>query len=291
MMRFEYPGVTRDQAMRWRMKRLFKADDDTDDAHAAALDYLLHTKHGAADLRRVFPRGVTSVADLESFAQRVAQIMRMRAVDSPPPRDPHQPWPDAKPEVTAKGFPMNRADELTTLVKRAGSFAGLCKRVSAGAHGDITERELALLAKGYAMNEYPGLSPELAFTKKFGDERMSSESRAFWDACGVIKGLTPARTEPEVTSGRNATAVNDPAETLRQLRELLTEQHRRTRVIAGDGDEDSEHEDEDDALDEITEKARKLRKSMPHLSEAQAFTKVYEQNRELAKRERRQNGF
>jgi len=37
-MRFEYPGVTRDQAQRWRLKRIFKADDEIDDdADAAAL--------------------------------------------------------------------------------------------------------------------------------------------------------------------------------------------------------------------------------------------------------------
>ena len=191
-----------------------------------------------------------------------------------------------KPEVSAKGFPMNRADELTTLVKRVGSFAGLCKRVSAGAHGDITERELALLAKGYAMNEYPALSPDQAFNKKFGAERMSGEARAFWDACAVAKGsVAPARLEP--TRGADA---DDLGEVLRQYAQLLREQRQRTRLAAA-GEDDEDEESDEDALDEITEKARKLRKSMPHLSEAQAFTKAYEQNRELAKRERRQNGF
>jgi hypothetical protein len=255
MMRFEYPGVTRDQAMRWRLKRIFKADDELDDdAYAAALDYLLHTKLGAADLRRAFPRGVTSIADLEGLAQRVAQIMRMRAANSPPPRDPHQPWPDAKSEVTAKGFPMNRADELETLVKRAGSFAGLCKSVAAGRHRDMTERELSLLAKGYAMNRFPELTPEQAFAKAYGDARSSGEARAFWDATETLKqaGFMPTRLDDE---------------------------------------DDEENGEETDALDEIAEKAATLRKRDPSLTSAQAFTKAYEQNPELAKRERRQNGF
>jgi hypothetical protein len=189
---------------------------------------------------------------------------------------------------------MNRADELETLVKRAGSFTGLCKSITAGRNSDVTERELALLAKGYAMNRFPDLTPEQAFNKRFGDERMSDEARHFWDACGVAKGLRPARTEPETMTGES---VDDPAETLRQLRELLAEQRRRTRMTGGDEDEDNDESDdesdEDDALDEITEKAQALRRRDPSLTEAQAFTKAYTDpaNVELRKRERRQNGF
>jgi len=243
------------------LKRIFKADDEIDDdAHTAALEYLLHTKQGAADLRRAFPRGVTSVADLEGFARRVAQIMRMRAANSPPLRDRHQRWPDAKPEVTEKGFPMpNRADQLEIMVKRTGSFAGLCKSVAAGRHRDITERELSLLAKGYAMNRFPELTGDAAFAKAYGDARSSGEARAFWDACEALKqaGFMPTRLDDE-----------------------------------DEEDDDEENgEENSDALDEITEKAKALRKRDPSLTSAQAFTKAYEQNPELAKRERRQHGF
>jgi hypothetical protein len=294
MMRFEYPGVPSDQAR--RLKRIFKADDDIDDdgAYTETLNYLLNSKHGAALLRRTFPRGLTSIADLENFAR---QVMRVRGSIRAEPRDSHQPWPDAKPEVTAKGFPMNRADQLESLVRKAGSFAGLCKSVAAGRNGDISERELMLMGTGYAMKKFPGLTPEQAFAKRYGDERMSDEARHFWNACGVIKGLRPARLEPETASGEDAMAVDDPAETLRQLRELLAEQQRRTRMTGGDEDEDNDESDdesdEDDALDELQAKAAALRKRMPHLSEAQCFDRVYSDsaNRELAKRERAENGF
>ena len=184
-----------------------------------------------------------------------------------------------------KGFPMqNRADELEAVVKRAGSFQKLCKRVVAGDHGDITERELTLLATGYAMHRHPDLAAEQAFARRYSDARSSDEAAAFWDACNVIKGLEPARTEPEVTDGRGATAVNDPIQVLHQLRELSREQHDRTRVV--DGKEES-------AFDEITEKARALRKRQPELTEEQAFARIYEspQYRALAKRERKENGF
>jgi hypothetical protein len=193
-----------------------------------------------------------------------------------------------------KGFISmpNRADQLEALVKRAGSFAGLCKRVSTGAH-DITEWELATMARGYSMKRFPELTGEQAFAKQYGDECMSDEARAFWDACGVAKGLRPARTEPEVTSGEAALDVNDPEDVLRQYAQLLAEQRSRTRMVAADDDEDEDEESEDDALGEIKEKAASLRKKMPGLSEAQAFAKVYQDpsNVELRRRERRQNGF
>ena len=151
---------------------------------------------------------------------------------------------------------MNRADELETLVKRAGSFAGLCKSIAAGRHGDVSEWELATMARGYAMKQFPALTSEQAFAKQYGDERMSDEARAFWDATEAVK-------QAAFTSDR----VDD------------------------EGEEDDDEENRDDALDEINEKAAALRKRDPSLTSAQAFTKVYEQNPELAKRERAQNGF
>ena len=59
----------------------------------------------------------------------------------------------------------------------------------------------------------------------------------------------------------------------------------------GRDDEEERERDEDngDALEELNEKAAALRKSRPELSAEQAFTKVYEANRQLAARERKQN--
>jgi hypothetical protein len=253
MKHFEYPGVTSDQAR--RMKRLFKADDEGgDDAYAATLHYLLHTRQGAALLHRTFPRGVASIADLESFAR---QVMRMRAANSPPLRDRHQPWPDAKPEVTAKGFPMNRADELESIIKSSGGFTSLCKSIAAGRRRGITERELSLCAKGFAMRQFPHLSPDVAFTRAYGNPAGTEASRAFWDACETLKQV-----------GFTGSHVDDD-----------------------DEEEDEETSEQTDALDEINEKAKSLRKRDPTLTAEQAFTKAYEQNPELAKRERRQHGF
>ena len=158
---------------------------------------------------------------------------------------------------------QNRADQLEAMVKAAGSFTGLCKAVAAGRSRGISERELSLCAKGFAMNRFPELTPEQAFAKAYGDARSSGEARAFWDATETLK---------------QAAFTSDHVD-----------------------DEDEEDDDEEngqengqensDALDELQVKAAVLRKRDPSLTSAQAFTKAYEQNPELAKRERRQNGF
>ena len=115
------------------------------------------------------------------------------------------------------------------------------------------------MGRGYAMKRFPELTGEQAFAKAYGDARSSGEARAFWDACETLK---------------QAAFTSDHVD-----------------------DEDEEDDDEEngqensDALDEIAAKARELRKRDPSLTSAQAFTKAYEQNPELAKRERRQNGF
>ena len=153
--------------------------------------------------------------------------------------------------------PMNRADQLEGLVRKCGSFVGLCKSIAAGRHRDITERELSLLAKGYAMKRFPELTGDAAFAKAYGDARSSGEARAFWDACEALKqaGFMPTRLDDE------------------------------------DEEDDEENGEDIDALDEINEKAAALRKRDPSLTSAQAFTKAYEQNPELARKERRQHGF
>jgi hypothetical protein len=280
----QYAKVTRRQVdhvlMRDRLKRIFKVDgvedlDDDDEIdtvpQGGARDHHLSR---LADLVAEASDGKLDRADALHWLLHTA---RGRAV--------------AVHHKQAKGFPMpNRADELEAVVKGCGGFQKLCKAISAGRHGDITERELTLMATGYAVNRHPELSFEQAFAKRYGDPQSSDAAKHFWNACNVVTGkLAPARLEPAVTRGHGGMLpVNDPAETLRQLRGLLREQHDRTRVVDG-----SDDKDEDDALDELQAKAASLRKKMPQLSEAQAFAKVYQDpnNRELAKRERSQNGF
>jgi hypothetical protein len=262
MKRFSYPGVPRDQAR--RMKRIFKADDDTDDEELRVGLQYLNTKRGAALVRRLFPRGISNPQDLEQLARLVVRALGDDAL-RPAPKE-WQSWPDAdntddaaRVAETEKGFRMqDRADVLEAVVKRHGSFTGLCKSIAAGRSRGISERELSLCATGFAMNRFPELTPEQAFAKAYGDARSSGEARAFWDATETLK-------QAAFTSDH----VDDEDEE----------------------DDDEENGQEIDALGELHAKAVALRKRMPHLSEAQAFTKAYEQNSELAKRERRQNGF
>ena len=84
-------------------------DDDTDDAtFAAALHFLLHTPHGAGVLRRFFPRGASSTADIEHLAQLIANEWRAYAgandVSADVEPDSLQPWADEIGEAdTHKG--------------------------------------------------------------------------------------------------------------------------------------------------------------------------------------------
>ena len=141
-----------------------------------------------------------------------------------------------------KGFPMNRADELESMVRKAGSFTGLCKAVASGRQRNISERELSLCAKGYASKRHPHLSPDVAFSRECAVPNGTEASRAFWSAIETVKNAAPERE------------------------------------VGG-------------ALDELRTKAEALRKRQPELSEAQAFTKIYEANPELSRRERAENGF
>jgi hypothetical protein len=122
--------------------------------------------------------------------------------------------------------------------------------------GGVTGHELALLAKGDAMNHFPHLPPDTAFARKYGNPSATEASRAFCDACETLKqaGFT----------GSHA-----------------------------DDDDENDDEENGDALDEINEKAKALRRRDPTLTAEQAFAKAYTDpaNRELANRERRQHGF
>jgi hypothetical protein len=188
MRRFEYPAVPSDQAR--RMKRIFKADDEIDAAAEqlrAGLQYL-NTKRGAALVRRLFPRGFSNPQDLEQLARLVIRALGDDAL-RPAPKE-WQSWPDAADDdddarvtETEKGFSMqDRADVLEAVVKRHGSFTGLCKSIAAGRYSGVTKTELALLGKGHAQREFPHLQPDSAFNRKFGDARASEAARSFWAA-------------------------------------------------------------------------------------------------------------
>jgi hypothetical protein len=83
-----------------RYERIFKNDDEPDAdandetdnaddeaAFAAALHYLMHTPHGAGVLRRAFPHGAGSTADIEHLARLIARAWRARPRDDAAGRD------------------------------------------------------------------------------------------------------------------------------------------------------------------------------------------------------------
>ena len=100
-------------------------NDIDGEAFDAALHYLLHTPHGAALVRRLFPRGPNGTADIEALARFVA---RMHRDDTP--SDPHQPWLDVIDEETEeetgieKAHHMDREEFLKAAVRREGESPG-----------------------------------------------------------------------------------------------------------------------------------------------------------------------
>jgi hypothetical protein len=137
----------------------------------------------------------------------------------------------------------------TLIAKR--DAVGLATHICKNGGGDLSEASYTAIITEHAARLYPDLSEAQAFTKAF-DAR---------DAAGEL-----LRRAHAVVAGR----LPDDK---------------------GRDDEEERERDEDngDALEELNEKAAALRKSRPELSAEQAFTKVYEANRQLAARERKQN--
>jgi hypothetical protein len=179
MMRFEYPGVTRHQAMRDHLRKIFKADggtvEDLDDNEIAAPEGKA-TRH-LSELADLLTEASDGEVDRPAALRWLMHHRDGRALV-------------AQLHKHEKGFPMpDRADELELLVRKAGSFTHFCKAISGGRTGGITEKELSLMAEGYAMREFPHLAPEQAFNRKFGDARSTEAARAFWSARSAITGL------------------------------------------------------------------------------------------------------
>jgi hypothetical protein len=270
----QYHAIARRQVdrvlMRERLKGIFTGagetsedldddtDDDTDDdAYAAALEYLLHSKDGAAVLRRVFgSRGVTSIADLEGLARRVAHVMRNTA-SGDDECDSFQPWPDADDNADAervaatKSFLMTpREAVLRRLVKSCGGVQTLCKQIVRDGASDLTEHELTALIVEQAKIDRPVMSDAQAFAKAFGSASPAGETLR--RAVAIAKGAPAPQPASDDDDG------------------------------IGDGA---------DALAELERHAERLRAAQPSLSFQQAFARVYSdpQHAHLVRRERRQN--
>ena len=272
----QYHEVTRRQVdrvlMRERLKSIFKDDGGTDDDEfwlAAALDEI-DTRDGAAELRRLFPRGLGSVAELDAYVRFIARRLRRRAETTSADdveRDPYQPWTandaddaeqmnddDAERVAATKSFPMRPRDEvLRRLMKSAGGVVPLCKQIIRDQETSISEFELTSLIVEQAKAEHPDLTDAAAFSKAFGAASPAGETLR--RAVAVAKGAS----------------APTPA----------SDDHDRDRDIGGGAD----------ALAELERHAERLRAAQPALSFEQAFARVYSdpQHAHLVRRERRQN--
>jgi hypothetical protein len=228
---------------------LFKRDtssdngDDDDEAYAVALHFLLRTTHGAALVRRVFPRGPSGTADIEGLAQLVAHVMRVRADngDDAEPSDPHQPWLDVIGDDAAEtesdddeiedddeteSFQMSdRNTALQAIVKRDGGVIPLCKRIAKEGARGVTEQELTALITEYAQQIYPDMSPEGAFTKIYTAPGGEPLRRAIAIAKGLMD-IEPVHVDVNDIDG------DDAAKAYEQLQRLAVQQRKRAPFLS-----------------------------------------------------------
>jgi len=274
MMRFEYPGATRGQAMRSRLKRIFKVTDgtsedlgdDEDEVWLAVAENYLDTADGRAEYRLRYPRGCDD-AEHAAFLRDIARRLRRRAetTSADDGRDPYQPWTanddadddaddtdDAARVAATKSFPMTpREAVLRRLVKSCGGVQTLCKQIVRDGASDLTEHELTALIVEQAKIDRPDMSDAQAFAKAFGAASPAAETLR--RAVAIAKGA-PAPTP------------------------------------ASDDDDDIGG-GADDALAELTRHAERLRAAQPALSREQALARIMTdpQHARLVRRERMQN--
>jgi hypothetical protein len=208
-------------------------DDTDEEAYTAALSYLLHTARGSALLRRFYPRGIGSSADLEGLAQRLAHVIRANS-DAAEPSDPHMPWldvvddeetePETETETETEKVHMDREEVLKSMVRAEGGITGLCRSIcKRGAQG-VTEHELTELITEYAMREYPDMSAEGAFTKAY----TSAAGETLRRAIGITNGMLEP-TKPVVGEDVDP---DDASKAYKQLQRLAEEQRARAPFLS-----------------------------------------------------------
>jgi hypothetical protein len=156
------------------MKRAADTSDNSgnDDGFQAALDYL-HSRQGAAVVRRFFPHGA-SPEDIEHLARLFAD---------------GDLGDDADDADETEKVHMDREEVLKSAVRRDGGIVGLCKRICKQGAGDISEHELTSLITEHALVEHPDMSAEGAFTKAY----MSAAGEPLRKAIAICGGrLAPA---------------------------------------------------------------------------------------------------
>ena len=226
------------------------ARDDDDEVYAAALHFLMSTPHGASVVRRLFPTGVNSTADIEGLAQLVAHAMRARDDDDEiDDADDADTIGDA---ATEKVFPMSdRNTVLQAIVKRDGGVVPLCKRIcKEGARG-VTEQELTALITEYAQQLYPDMSPEGAFSKLF----LAPGGEPLRRAVQIAKGLMDI--EP-MAVGVGDSNTDDAAKAYEQLQRLAVEHRKRAPFLSTSQAFERAGRDRPDLLNRATNSAYQL---------------------------------
>ena len=201
-------------------------NDTDDEAYAAALSYLLHTARGAALLRRFYPRGIGSAADLVGLARHVAHVIRNSDADEP--GDPHQPWLDVVDDETeteeTEKVHMDREEVLKSMVRAEGGITGLCRSIcKRGAQG-ISENELTALITEAAMAQYPDASAEAAFTRVYCSAAAEPMRRAIQIAKGMLEPTKPVVGED--------VDPDDASKAYEQLQRLAEKQRERAPFLS-----------------------------------------------------------
>jgi hypothetical protein len=154
---------------------------------------------------------------------------------------------------------MERTAELRDIVKTHGAIALAKVLVDDGESQGISEHELTDAITAHAKAAHPGLSPDAAFAKVFCAS--TDEGRTLRQAVAIAKAA-PFNAAPVVVSGERARGgdvnPNDPGTAMQAYNQLMA-------------------------------MAAEYRRANPALTEAQAFSAVFQskQNAELAQRAHR----
>jgi hypothetical protein len=177
-------------------------------------------------------------------------------------------------------YPMmpERRMVLKGMVKAHGGLDGLARDIVKRGSSDLSEHEMHDLILVEAKRAMPELSDAQAFSKMFESSELLRRAH---QVCQYNKS-------EDDSSDLDAAFDSDPRRGYRQRSKTPEDadddaQKDRTERLDGIYDED------DDAYEQLREKAVELRKRDPALSEAQSFAKAYQLYPALAQRERRQN--
>ena len=159
-----------------RFERIFnKADDDTDDAtFAAALHFLMHTPHGVGVLRRVFPTGASSTADIEHLARLIAREWRAYA------------GANVSADAESDSLQPGEADTHKGTAPMDSPVVTICKSFVEAGQSFMSETELTKLIEEYALRDRrDGETEAQCFSRVFSGS--TTEAVLFRKAIAICK--------------------------------------------------------------------------------------------------------